>query len=341
MNYDNIYIIVFSFYITLLLISLSIFIFYVINYNNYYIFNKKPFLLVIISLLIIIYNILLLIDSFKSNIIIKITRDIVSSLTVTFIIIREINLYIEREHKEKNIKIIKNIKKLIFTIDVILLIYSLFIIIGFHDINLDDNSWQYYPYHFKYILLVFLFYPIMAFILYKKNVEYKNETICVLMILTLTYLPHISYNFIFEKSELSIIISKSIISTNILFIHWVYCTYPIYYMFKNKSIKYINEENTINFYKVNIKNKNSELEILDFIINYIKNLENKNNYDKDLNIFFVFYNKHKENINNYVNSEIIYDIKKNISENNRKKNMILIKNHIEQNILKEIYKSLI
>lgn len=333
MDYKNIYFIIFLIYILILLITLFVFIYCIIFYNRYYINRKRPEILILISILVLLYIILLEIEFLKTNLIIKLIRDIIGCFSGTLTIFREVNIYVEKCNINKNkLKKINIIHIISFITDIILIFYTFTIIIYYYKNNFEEDHWQYYPFNIKYICSVILVYPLIFYMLYKKDVKCIKETIYVCFLLCITYIFHILYNFVFTNSDLFKFISKIIISSTIMMIHLIYCVMPIYYIFKFKNIK---KENYNVFYKFNIGNKKDNIIILNFIEEYDKNINN-------IDVLIKLYTDNKNIIKSNISPEMAINIEKNINSKNLDKILFnKLKKELEDKILLDTYKSLI
>lgn len=333
MDYKNIYFIIFLIYILILLITLFVFIYCIIIYNRY-INSKRPGILILISILVLLYIILLEISFLKPNLFIKLIRDIIGCFSGTLTIFREVNIYAESCNINKNnLKKINIIHKISFITDIILIFYTFTIIIYYYKNSFDEDHWQYYPFNIKYICSVILVYPLIFYMLHKKDVKCIKETIYVCFLLCITYIFHVLYNFVFTNSDLFKFISKIIISSTIMLIHLIYCVIPIYYIFKFKNIKTIKKENYNDFYKLNIRNKKDNIIILNFIEEYDKNINN-------IDFLIKLYADNKKIIESNISPEMAINMEKN-SKNLDEILLKKLRKELENKILLDTYISLI
>lgn len=331
---DNkiVHILIFIIYLFIIIISFFVYLFLYLKNSNYsyYLSNRYNSLLICITLGVLINSFdLLLIGLVTKNNYGLLKFNLVYIFNLPSVIIfsyRGIKCYIDNYISFKKIENIKSFNKHIILCFIIYISYILFINLIFNK-NITIISWHFYPFYIFILIFIFVFNPIIIFLLNKIGNNLKYDFIYSLLfvlfsfgVFTINYFKHdiIFLNYI--SSYWSLISS--------IFVHFSY-TFLHFIHVRIEKIKVI-EEN-IKDYDLNDIN-NTDINIIKIISEY-KNIENEENEEQK--------NIKMTNLLNriYNNKEIMKNINLNSELNIHNMNMFISK--LENKTYINLYKNIL
>lgn len=288
MNYNEIiHILIILIFGVFLFLSNLLLILY--SNKSIYIFKKKPFLLLFVTLsLIIIWSLQLLKNSFGEKIHYLIYFNLYTifmSTSVTIYTYRGIYIYLKHKYDKEFFLKILIYRIIIILLNIISFIYIIYININYYNNRFGFDDWQYYPILIIYFIYLIVIHPLLIIFLNKieKN-DIRNDYIFSMVVLTLGFifeLLDLSKLNIFEFYEYQIIKNYIHFLTGVLICSF-YNLLPLLKVIFKKYIKkekdvYI-EKTYLNYIDENIKNNIDKNQNIDKIyLDIYKKINEKSN----------------------------------------------------------------